>query len=85
MAQFTVADLVRLLRECAGEEESVNLDGDILDVRFDDLGYDSLALFNTISRIERDYGVQLPDEAVADATTPRALLDEINQSLQKVA
>ena len=70
-----------LLRECAGEEESVDLEGDILDSPFDDLGYDSLALFNTVSRIERDYSVELPDEVVAEARTPRQLLDLISAGL----
>ncbi|MEU5347727.1 MULTISPECIES: acyl carrier protein [unclassified Streptomyces] len=81
MAAFTVQDLVRLLRECAGEDESVDLEGDILDLTFEDLGYDSLALFNTVSRVERDYSVQLPDEIVAETRTPRQLTDRINAGL----
>lgn len=81
MAEFTVQDLVRLLRECAGEDESVDLEGDILDTTFTDLGYDSLALFNTVSRIERDYLVQLPDEVVSEARTPRHLTDLISAGL----
>ena len=81
MAEFTVQDLVRLLRECAGEDESVDLEGDILDTTFENLGYDSLALFNTVSRIERDYSVQLSDEVVTDAKTPRHLTDLINVGL----
>lgn len=81
MTELTIDEMVRLLRECAGEDEDVDLDGDILDVAFDDLGYDSLALFNTVSRIERDYGVRLPDEVVVEAHTPRHLLEVINKSL----
>lgn len=78
---FDTTTLVRLLRECAGEEEEVDLDGDILDRAFDDLGYDSLALFNTVSRIERDFGVELPDEVVAVAQTPRQLMELVNTML----
>jgi act minimal PKS acyl carrier protein len=81
MTSFETKDLVQLLRECAGEEESVDLDGDILDATFQDLGYDSLALFNTVSRIERDYSVELPDDVVAEAGTPRQLLDQVQARL----
>ncbi|MEW1956726.1 acyl carrier protein [Kineococcus sp. NPDC059986] len=72
---LTLTDLTALLRECAGEEEGVDLDGDVLDVDFADLGYDSLALLQVISRIKRDFGVSVPDDAAATADTPRALLD----------
>ncbi|SEG93616.1 act minimal PKS acyl carrier protein [Actinacidiphila yanglinensis] len=81
MDTFDTTTLVQLLRECAGEEEEVDLDGDILDTAFEDLGYDSLALFNTVSRIERDYGVELPDEVVAVAQTPRQLMDLVNTGI----
>ncbi|NGO67598.1 acyl carrier protein [Streptomyces boncukensis] len=78
---FTTKQLVDLLRECAGEDEAVDLDGDILDLAFTDLGYDSLALFNTVSRIERDYAVELPEDVVGEAGTPRQLLDLVNAGI----
>ncbi|KAA6212470.1 acyl carrier protein [Streptomyces albofaciens JCM 4342] len=81
MTLLTIADLLTLLRECAGEEESVDLGGDVEDVAFDALGYDSLALLNTVGRIERDYGVRLGDDAVEKATTPRALIEMTNAEL----
>jgi len=80
MPEFTLNQLTALLRECAGEDESVDLDGDILDTSFDDLGYDSLALFNTVSRIERDHAVVLSDNVVSESRTPRDLIDRINES-----
>ena len=46
MPQFTLEDLKRVLREAAGEDESVDLDGGIMDTEFGELGYDSLANFN---------------------------------------
>ncbi|HET6636345.1 MAG TPA: acyl carrier protein [Streptomyces sp.] len=72
-----LADLTALLRECAGEDEAVDLDGDVLDSEFTELGYDSLALLQVIGRIQRDYGVVVPDDAAA-AETPRALLELVN-------
>jgi minimal PKS acyl carrier protein len=79
--QFTLDDLRRILRECAGADENVDLDGDILDVDFDDLGYESLALLETGSRIERDYGIRLDESALTEAGTPRALVDLVNEHL----
>ena len=81
MAKFTVRELVGKLRECAGQDEAVDLDGDIVDVPFSDLGYDSLALFNTVGSIERDYAISLSDDAVTKAGTPQLLLDMINDQL----
>ena len=83
MSRFTLTDLTRLLRECAGEDETVDLDADILDLTFEDLGYDSLALFNTVSRIERDYGVELGDEVVAEVRSPRELLARVDGLLSQ--
>ena len=41
MTVFTLDDLRRILRACAGEEDSVDLDADIHDATFGELGYDS--------------------------------------------
>ncbi|MFG2524669.1 acyl carrier protein [Streptomyces sp. NPDC048527] len=77
-ATVTLADLTRMLRESAGEEEGVDLDGDVIDTPFIELGYDSLALLQVIGEIQREYGVSIPDDAVVDAETPGALLALIN-------
>ncbi|MGI5237988.1 acyl carrier protein [Dactylosporangium sp. CA-139066] len=78
---FTVEDLKAVLRVAAGEEDATTLDGDILDAAFEDLGYDSVALLETTGRIERELGIQLPDSFVADARTPRVLVEAINERL----
>jgi act minimal PKS acyl carrier protein len=83
--QFTLDDLKRILLESAGADESVDLDGDILDLTFDALGYESLALLETGSRIEREYGITLDESALADATTPRQLLDVVTTQLAATA
>ncbi|MFD5756102.1 acyl carrier protein, partial [Streptomyces sp. NPDC127044] len=51
-SEFTLDDLRRILQEGAGVDEGVDLDGDILDEPFEVLGYESLALLETGSRIE---------------------------------
>ncbi|MEV4053674.1 phosphopantetheine-binding protein [Amycolatopsis sp. NPDC049688] len=83
MTQLTMSDLVALLRECAGEDEAVDLDGDIGAVPFEELGYDSLAVLNTTGRVERDYSIQLGDEIVAVSRNPDDLLRAINDRLRE--
>jgi len=78
---ITLDELVTTLRECAGVDEEELLEGDILDVPFEDLGYDSLAMLNTLGRLEREHQVSLPDDVIDKCPTPRALLDEINSRI----
>ncbi|MCO6008426.1 acyl carrier protein [Actinoallomurus purpureus] len=85
MGQFTVTDLVRTMRAAAGEDDSIDLDGDILDLEFDELGYDSLAMMETASAVEREFGVELPEEDTAELTTPRAFVDFVNVRLAAAA
>ncbi|MCX5261964.1 acyl carrier protein [Streptomyces canus] len=78
MSPFSRSDLTRLLRESAGEAQPGLLDGDVLDVTFSDLGYDSVAVLQLIGLIERERDIQLADETVSEAQTPRALLELVN-------
>lgn len=78
---FTIDGLIDKLRECAGEDETADLNTDIIDVTFDELGYDSLALLNTVGAIEREKSIKLGDEVVEKAATPRDLLDLINERI----
>ncbi|MGW1769821.1 acyl carrier protein [Streptomyces sp. NPDC002073] len=79
--EFTLADLRRILLEGAGADEDVDLDGDILDIPFEALGYESLALLETGSRIEREYDIALDEDLLTDADTPRALIAAVNAAL----
>ncbi|WP_438486753.1 acyl carrier protein [Streptomyces sp. S186] len=81
MAKFELTDLTRTLRECAGTDETVDLQGDILDLTFTDLGYDSLAMLQTTGHIERSLGLRLDEDAVSDADTPRRYLAMVNDAL----
>ncbi|MDW8805212.1 acyl carrier protein [Streptomyces scabiei] len=80
--EFTIEDLKRILQEGAGADESVDLDGDILDTDFEELGYESLALLETGGRIEREYGITLDDDVITDSRTPRSFIGAVNASLQ---
>jgi minimal PKS acyl carrier protein len=76
MTEFTLDDLRRILR--AGAGDSGALDGDIADVPFSELGYDSLAVLELASRVEREYDVSIPDDAVAEMRTPGAVMAYVN-------
>jgi act minimal PKS acyl carrier protein len=80
--EFTVDDLKRILLVSAGAPESGDLDGEILDLRFDELGYDSVALLETGQRVEREFGIRLDDsQLIIDVATPRTLVEAVNQHL----
>lgn len=81
MTDFGLEDLKTLMRSVAGEDESLNLRGDVLDVDFTVLGYDSLALLEATSRLGRELAIVLPEDEVAQATTPGALLALINSRM----
>ncbi|GGV77844.1 actinorhodin polyketide synthase [Streptomyces gelaticus] len=83
-AVFTLDDLKLILRTGAGTDEGVDLDGDILDTDFEALGYESLAMLETGSRIEREYDITLDEEALAEARTPRTLIAFVNEHLAAI-
>jgi act minimal PKS acyl carrier protein len=79
MIKLTLDDLRSLMREAAGD--AGYLDGDILDVSFNEIGYDSLALLEAVARVERQYGVKIGDDAVANIESPRDFLELVNTKL----
>lgn len=76
-----IAELRQILRESAGVEAGVDLDGEILDITFEDLGYDSIAVLETAAKLTLEYGVPIDDDALTVATTPRELLALCSQTL----
>ncbi|HCT79373.1 MAG TPA: actinorhodin polyketide synthase [Micromonosporaceae bacterium] len=83
-SQIGIDDLRKIMRECAGEDDSVSLEGDILDTPFLDLGYDSLALLETAALVKRQYGVTISDDDLHGVETPRAFLAKVNAELAPV-
>jgi act minimal PKS acyl carrier protein len=83
-SEFTLADLRRILIEGAGVDAGVDLGGDIADRTFDALGYESLALLETVGRIEREYGVSLPDSIIVDVRTPAELIETVNAQITTI-
>ncbi|MEU7213470.1 SRPBCC family protein [Streptomyces sp. NPDC044989] len=85
MAELTLDELKRFLLSAAGDDESVELSGDILHVRLVDLGFDSLAVIDTLGRLERHFGVKLPEEATTEVETPADLLAAVNRQVAEAA
>lgn len=85
MRKLTVEDLKRIMRQCAGDDGGGAMDGDITEVGFDELGYDSLALLETAGQIQREYGVTLAEERLPEITTPGAFVDLVNELLEQPA
>ncbi|MFI0411609.1 acyl carrier protein [Actinomadura sp. 3N508] len=84
MAEITAEDLKRLLREVAGVDENVDMNGEgVEDKAFADLGYDSLALLEFTNRIEQDYGIQIPDGDLEHSHCLREAVDYVNDRLAK--
>jgi act minimal PKS acyl carrier protein len=82
LSSMNLDDLRGLLSKCAGGDDDADaLAGDIVDVPFEDLGYDSLALIEAAATLKRDYGVIIPDEQLTDTQTPAELLALINDRI----
>jgi act minimal PKS acyl carrier protein len=85
MENFTVTDLTRIIRAAAGEDEELDLDSNVLELSFADLGYDSLAVMETASRVEREFDVLLPEAEMSDIETPKEFIAFVNEQLSTKA
>jgi minimal PKS acyl carrier protein len=77
MSAFKLDRLREVMREC-GVDDSVDLETDILDRPFADLGYDSLAVLQIITVVSRESGVRIADDLIDELRTPRHMLDFVN-------
>jgi acyl carrier protein len=73
MRAFTVEDLNRLIAICA--EDAVPVDPVSMDLSFDALGLDSLAVYEVVTLIEEQWGVRIADGVLGMINTPRALIE----------
>lgn len=81
--KFTLDDLRELMQSCAGVEDDIDLSSEIDDLEFEELGYDSLAVLEVASQVQRKYSVPMPDECVEYMKTPRLAVDYINEQFEK--
>lgn len=72
--------LIMLLSESVGLEEDADLaDGDS-ETALSELGYDSLALLHVANRIEADFKLTLPDDAINENATLASLLEALERA-----
>lgn len=74
MAGFTFHDFQRIVAKCFEGADAEALDETALDTSFGDLGYDSLVVYEIAVRIQDEYDVTIPDEALDELKTPGALI-----------
>lgn len=80
MLLITLRELQTVMREFVWEGDWESFER-APDRTFEELGYDSLALLETNTRLKRDHGVELPDEDLTASTTPRRFLELVNALL----
>ena len=85
MNAMTIDDLKAIMSNCTGVDEAVSLDGDILDTRFPELGYDSLAVLEVVSQVQRTYRLNVPDEAIEGMRTPGDVVAFVNSHVAAAA
>lgn len=82
MSALSIEDLRRVLESSAGVVEETDWsDPATLDESFENLGYDSLALLELAAKMQQEYQVKIPDDAVSIMKTPRIAVDYINQRI----
>lgn len=79
MSPVNLSDLVSILAECGSADAAVPLTPAVLDETFYDLGYDSLLLMQATDLILERHGVQVPEEVLDLAETPRMLLELVDR------
>ncbi|QMU67352.1 acyl carrier protein [Streptacidiphilus sp. P02-A3a] len=82
--QITVDDLRAILISCLGDDVEA-LHGDISDHTLDELGCDSLALLETVTKLELQHDAVLGEEEVTVASTLGQVLRLANERLRASA
>lgn len=81
MPLFSSDDLTGIMRECAGLDYAQDLDRSALDISYEEMGFDSLAVLEIQAEIERQLGIRLGEDAVEIRSTPAATITHVNDLL----
>jgi act minimal PKS acyl carrier protein len=81
VSEFTIENLKVIVREASGVADGVALDADTIDTPLRDIGYDSLAVLEIASRIQRDFHLVVSDEAIEGMKTGRDIIGFVNSQL----
>ncbi|SEK75603.1 acyl carrier protein [Streptacidiphilus jiangxiensis] len=85
MSAFTLDEFRRIVELTLGDAEADSLSESSLDTQFEDLGYDSLAVYEMVVRIQDDYPVTISDEELDGLKTPAALIAHVDGALAAAA
>jgi act minimal PKS acyl carrier protein len=85
MQGLTLDELLTITKQAAGEWNRVDEGVDIAGVPYTELGYDSLALLEVLTRIERTLQVKIPEATVIDTATPGETLAAVNAFVANLA
>jgi acyl carrier protein len=81
MTEYTLSNLIETIDKCLGNGEGAEVTVESLDTRFADLGYDSLAVYELMTRLQDDTGVTITDDEIELIETPRQALDFVTSRL----
>ncbi|MFG2194373.1 acyl carrier protein [Streptomyces sp. NPDC048639] len=84
MSTISFDDLKAIMSRCTGELDGRELTEADLATSFTEIGYDSLAVLEIASQIQREYDLQIPDEAIEEMDSPKAVIDYVNATLAAV-
>lgn len=76
---MTRPELVDVFRKMAGEIAEKDFSSVAEDAKIAELGIDSLGMLEVVSAMERELGVQVPDEQLVGIQTVRQLLDLVEK------
>lgn len=77
MSTFTLAEFKKIVAASYDSVAAAALDETSLETEFSDLGYDSLLVYEIITRIQDDYAVSISDEEIDALKTPGALIAHV--------
>ncbi|MGW4365692.1 acyl carrier protein [Nocardia takedensis] len=80
MSVLTADTLKETMRLVAHDPDLALGDG-FLETEFGEFDFDSLAVLELVTRIQKDYGLSVPDEVMEKLTTPGELLDYVTSQL----
>jgi minimal PKS acyl carrier protein len=81
MKEMTQDEFKGFLLRAVGDDDSIDLSGDIRSASFAELGFDSLAIIDATAKIEQHYQIKLPESQTAGAATAGEFLDLVNGEL----
>lgn len=85
MTALVLREFERIVRSCVGADSIDALDEASLGIEFAELGLDSLAVYEIVTRIQDELHVTITDEEIDVLTTPGKLIDFVNSRLRTTA